>query len=59
MNNDWRRHFSRSAGDILQLQRVFAGEEVFKVLLMACLKRGRKSEKLNERTVCAVLMEMR
>ena len=54
----WRNHFSANAADILQLQRVFAGESVFKTALMMCLNRG-KGERINERTVCAVLSEMK
>ena len=58
--NDWRQHFSANAGDLLQVQRVFAGEDVFKALLMACLKRARRtSSKINERTVLAVLSEQK
>lgn len=50
----WRAHFSINAADLLQVQRVFAGEEVFTRLLRACLKRG-KAERINEATVQAVL----
>jgi hypothetical protein len=54
--NAWRQHFSQSAADLLQIQRAFAGEDVFKRLLMACFRRQRaRSMKINERTVLAVL----
>lgn len=53
--NDWRRHFSQPAADLLQIQRAFAGEDVFKRLLMACFQRRPHAVRINERTVLAVL----
>lgn len=58
--DNWRTHFTRNAGDLLQVQRAFAGEEVFKRLLLACFKRrpaASEASKINERTVLAVLAE--
>jgi hypothetical protein len=51
----WKEHFSKNAADLLQVQRQFAGEDVFQRLLFACFKRRMRSMKINERTVLAVL----
>jgi hypothetical protein len=54
----WRNHFSVNAGDLLQVQRSFGSEEVFRAALRKCLMRKSRSERINERTVLAVLQDM-
>jgi hypothetical protein len=53
----WRDHFSVNAGDLLALQAAFLGSDWLKLALMRCFKHSR-SDKINERTVIAVLQEM-
>ena len=52
----WRQHFSREAGDLLQIIR-WAEQltpEEFRALLLCCFRRSRAS-RINERTVLRVL----
>jgi len=34
----WRNLFSVAAGDVLEIQRVFAGEEIFETALVDCVR---------------------
>jgi hypothetical protein len=51
----WRLVFSNEAQDLLQIQRCFAGEEVFQNLLRECLKCRKGIRTINVTTVENVL----
>jgi hypothetical protein len=53
----WRQHFSKPAGDILQIAACLAGFDM-KDILLRCFKRSRRGQKINEPTVLAVLQEI-
>lgn len=53
----WREHFSQNAGDLLALQAAFLGTDWLKDALLRCFRRSR-ADKINERTVMAVLDEL-
>jgi len=59
-NDGWRTHFSNNAQDLIQIQRAFAGEAIFKQILMACFMAtaSRNSTKINVTTVENVLDAM-
>jgi hypothetical protein len=59
-NEPWRTHFSNNAQDLIQIQRAFVGEAIFKQILMACFRAtaSRNSEKINVTTVENVLDAM-
>lgn len=53
----WRQHFSKPAGDLLQICACLAGFDM-KEILLRCFKRSRRGQRINEPTVCAVLQEL-
>ena len=59
-NEPWRTHFSNNAQDLIQIQRAFVGEKIFKQILMACFMAtaSRNSTKINVTTVENVLDAM-
>jgi hypothetical protein len=56
-SQSWRQHFSKPAGDLIQLTAALAGFDLTDVLLR-CFKRSRRSQKINEPTVLEVLQEI-
>ena len=59
-NEPWRKHFSNNAQDLIQIQRAFVGEAIFKQILMGCFRAtaSRNSTKINATTVENVLEAM-
>lgn len=55
-SQSWRQHFSKPAGDLIQLVSCLAGYDMKEVLLR-CFKKS-KASKITEPTVCAVLQEL-
>lgn len=59
-DTSWREHFSVNAGDLIQLHRAICGPEIAQRIMLECFKRTarRRSAKINESTVCAVLHDL-
>jgi len=51
----WRRHFSIDAADLIQIHRAFCGPAIAQRIMLDCFKRRPGSDKINIRTVYAVL----
>lgn len=58
MNEPWRQHFSRNAGDLIAIHRWLCGPAIAQRIMLACFARSPRATRVNEQTVCAVLAEM-